>query len=514
MERHQVSHYELANGQAEHRFFVKQYSRSSADQELPLAHELRSSTVLRRTMNYLLFNIAPRVDHQGEHLGDWFLFLWDRTRAIRKEVTQQELCNEDAVVMLEQCTRFHIACAARLAEESVHDFDSKINSENLAKCLQTLKHLYNDMALLGKGCPNEAEFRAYIVLLNLNTGDAIWEVTTDYLHDLIKLKISFEPLLMYLICMIVFLQVQQLGPEVLASNAVQMAIRAYLALSTHNYVQFFKIVGVIGYFGGAILMRYFTQVRTKALDVLIKSHCQSVKSSFPLPLTDMTRMLCFEDVASATEFCQYHGLDTTAETVILSRTTYMTPESAVPSRRAKFLVESQLRATFSEAIAGYYAQQHYFEPPAATSSFDPNTGVLTPEVLKELEDQGKVESSNIALSKNIFSEQSLFAQASQGSSIFGKPASTGGALFQRAIAPNQMQRQQQQLAKQSDAVFKRIVEGVLPKMVRNSQITGGILCIIIFVTIGERGGYGCFERHEADQDGSKHSQSIVPKSTS
>jgi len=86
------------------------------------------------------------------------------------------LCNEDAVILLEQCARFHIACAARLAEEGVHNFDPNINSENLAKCLQTLKFLYHDMALLGKICPNEPEFRAYIVLLNLNTGDAIWEV--------------------------------------------------------------------------------------------------------------------------------------------------------------------------------------------------------------------------------------------------------------------------------------------------------------------------------------------------
>jgi hypothetical protein len=246
-----------------------------------------------------------------------------------------------------------------------------------------------------------------------------------------------------------------------------MAIRAYLALSTHNYVQFFKLVGHIGYFGGAILMRYFTQVRTKALEVLIRSHCQSVKSSYSLPLADMTRMLCFENVTTATEFCQYHGLDTTTDLVVLAKTTYMTPESAVPTRRAKFLVEDQLRTTFSEAIAGYHAQQQYFDPPAAMSSFDAHAGMLTPEVLKELEEKEKVETSNIALSKNIFSEQSLFAQASQGGSIFGKPASTGGALFQRAVVPNQMQKQQQQLAQQSDATFKKILDEALPQMVRN-----------------------------------------------
>jgi SAC3/GANP family len=266
-----------------------------------------------------------------------------------------------------------------------------------------------------------------------------------------------------------------------------MAIRAYLALSTHNYVQFFKIVGHIGYFGGAILMRYFTQVRTKALEVLIRSHCQSLKSSYSFPLADMTRMLCFENVATATEFCQYHGLDTTVDLVTLSKTTYMTPESAVPTRRAKFLVEDQLRTTFSEAIAGYHAQQQYFDPPAATSSFDAQAGMLAPEVLKELEERGKVETSNIALSKNIFSEQSLFAQPSQGGSIFGKPANTGGALFQRAIVPTQIQKQQQQLAQHTDAVLKKLMDEALPQLVRNTFfifLPSFDLLILVFLAFG------------------------------
>jgi len=89
VERHQVAQYEMRNGQVDHRYFVKQYSRSSADQELPLSHDLRPSPVLRRTMDYLLFCITPRAEMPGEHLGEWFLFLWDRTRAIRKEITQQ-----------------------------------------------------------------------------------------------------------------------------------------------------------------------------------------------------------------------------------------------------------------------------------------------------------------------------------------------------------------------------------------------------------------------------------------
>jgi hypothetical protein len=91
-----------------------------------------------------------------------------------QDITQQELCDADAVTLVEQCARFHITCSARLAEEGMAVFDTKINTENLAKCLQTLKHLYHDMSLKGITCPNEPEFRAYVALLNLNTGDAMW----------------------------------------------------------------------------------------------------------------------------------------------------------------------------------------------------------------------------------------------------------------------------------------------------------------------------------------------------
>ena len=52
-------------------------------------------------------------------------------------------------------------------------FDEKINNENLTKCLQTLKELYSDLETQGVHCANEAEFRAYMVLMNLNSGDIL-----------------------------------------------------------------------------------------------------------------------------------------------------------------------------------------------------------------------------------------------------------------------------------------------------------------------------------------------------
>jgi len=55
----------------------------------------------------------------------------------------------------------------------MQDFDQKINDENLTKCLQTLKHMYYDLSVKDIYCENEAEFRAYDILLHLNGGDIL-----------------------------------------------------------------------------------------------------------------------------------------------------------------------------------------------------------------------------------------------------------------------------------------------------------------------------------------------------
>ena len=60
---------------------VKEYSRSSADQEEPLPHELRPPTILQLSMDYLTQKV---MDISYTSRSDWFDFVWNRTRAIRK----------------------------------------------------------------------------------------------------------------------------------------------------------------------------------------------------------------------------------------------------------------------------------------------------------------------------------------------------------------------------------------------------------------------------------------------
>lgn len=70
--------------QVDHRAAIKEYSRSSADQEEPLSHELRPLNVLGMTMDYLVTRI---MDVGQDNYRDWYDFVWNRTRGIRKVLT-------------------------------------------------------------------------------------------------------------------------------------------------------------------------------------------------------------------------------------------------------------------------------------------------------------------------------------------------------------------------------------------------------------------------------------------
>lgn len=276
----QVAVYELQPNTDEqlicHELALKQYSRSSADQETPLPHELRNEVALHMTMSYLMHEIMDICEQEEAHLGDWFHFVWDRTRSIRKEITQQELCSLGAVKLVEQCARFHIHCAARLVAEDPSVFDTKINAENLTKCLQTLKYMYHDLRLKGVQCPREAEFRGYIVLLNLADANFLWDIG-------------------------------QLPAELQSCAQVRRAIQFYLALQDTNFVRFFQLLRdeETRYLEACILVGYFTHLRVLGLQRLLSAYRAPRKYEYSsLPVAYIRQMLVFPSDEEADEFLE------------------------------------------------------------------------------------------------------------------------------------------------------------------------------------------------------------------
>ncbi|XP_065363953.1 protein xmas [Calliphora vicina] len=350
----QVSTFEMAEevgseSTISHKKAVKEYSRSSADQEVPLSHELRSESVLQMTMLYLVHRIMGLCEDPKTSLGDWFHFMWDRTRSIRKDITQQELCSLGAVQLVEQCARFHIHCAARLVAEDPSVFDKKINAENLTKCLQTLKYMYHDLRIKGILCPCEAEFRSYVILLNLGDSNFLWEV-------------------------------KQLPEFIQKSVEIKRSISFYNALQNNNFVRFFSMIksNETSYLSACILLGYFTKLRVRAMDAIIKSHNWR-KNDVYLPLSYLTRVLGFEDETSAVSFFNHYGLhcDVLDNRVLLDRLSK--PDAEYAMDRALQLVESKRFSSVGECVFGQtLPPPSMFEHHQPHNSFDVN-GMLKME---------------------------------------------------------------------------------------------------------------------------------------
>lgn len=367
---------------------IKQYSRSAADAETPLPHELRPESSLKTTMTYLLHNIMNLCDDEDTSIGDWFHFVWDRTRGIRKDITQQELCSPITVELVEQCVRFHIHCGARLVAEDPSIFDQKINTENLTKCLQTLKYVYNDLKLKGVSCPNEAEFRAYVVLLNLNeSGNFLWEI-------------------------------KQLEKSILNSKDVRFALDVYFAIANNNYVKFFNLVREASYMGACLLMRYFQQVRMKAISIIMKSYTPR-KGGFNFSISYLVDNLGFEDYETTVNFLQHHGLmcDPDGDIVFLDRSTFGSGDNPYQMDRAFTMIESKMESSVAEAVCGGpLPSPESFKKLVPHSSFD-NDGFLKRESFYAEDQNGPCQAAS---RDNVF-------KVPKGS----PPVSPGRSMFQR-----------------------------------------------------------------------------------
>ncbi|KEY69748.1 hypothetical protein S7711_03729 [Stachybotrys chartarum IBT 7711] len=147
---------------------VKKLARSAAGQEAPLPMDVRSVATLRHTLDYLIDDLLREDGNLPAIHG----FLWDRTRAIRRDftffssLTPEEL--KDQVYVLENIARFHVTALHLLSQDGMapEDFVEQQELEQLGKALLSLRDVYDDCAAQGIKCENEAEFRAYYLVFH------------------------------------------------------------------------------------------------------------------------------------------------------------------------------------------------------------------------------------------------------------------------------------------------------------------------------------------------------------
>lgn len=359
-ETNQLSPLEFSNGEPDPHAMVKEYRRAGADQSEPLAHELRPGPVLSRTMDYLMCNIMDR-DAETDSIprSEWYDFLWSRTRAIRKDITQQHLCDQQSVALLEKCTRFHIHCSAVLIEEDTATFDPRINDENLRKCLQSLKDFYHDLSQShGIVCPNEPEFRAYEILINLTDSDILREV-------------------------------KHLRRDIINSPQVKFAIDSFFALSSNNFVRFFKLVKSTTYLNACLLHRYFNRVRIQAIKLLRRA-VTIPKSTSLYPESELIRQLGFDDEQQLAAFCNSMSLVRENGFVHLTREELSEQRETplVPPARSYRLVEGKRTVSVGQVVNGGPLPVNPYKKYPLHSSFDAD-GNLKPNALTQTSPQKK-----------------------------------------------------------------------------------------------------------------------------
>ena len=293
-----------ANETINHCLMVKEYSRSSADQDVPLANELRPINILFETMLYLITQIIPKIESSSSSfpIGEWYDFVWNRTRSIRKDIIQQRLLFNDqpihffsldkninhlistglgGVIIIEQCARFHIMCAYRLCAQSSNVFDFKINEENLNNCLQSLRQYYETNLTTSsiRPSPNQSEFCSYIILFNLNQ--------TDILS-----------------------QIQRWSAHIRNSLHVKFALNVYFAFNSRNYVRFFRLIksNACEYLQACILHRFFYTMRTEAFKSIFNSYKDQKLKRFPFE--QLNTLLGFNNCyLELKEYCDTYGLE-------------------------------------------------------------------------------------------------------------------------------------------------------------------------------------------------------------
>ncbi|KAI0471692.1 SAC3/GANP/Nin1/mts3/eIF-3 p25 family-domain-containing protein [Xylariaceae sp. FL0804] len=284
---------------------VKRLARSAAGQDAPMPMDVRSFHTLRQTLDYLIDDLIPSDDL----LPSRHSFLWDRTRAIRIDLSVQKYNmttdeRKDLIYCLETIARFHVTALHLLSQEgfAAEDFSEQQEVEQLGKTLISLKELYDDCVEQGVECENEAEFRGYYILYNAHNpalkdmieewGTRLWDA--DGIRTATCLAESIEntarlhgPL-------------KPEAPTELALNAASI---------------FFSIVDSpqISYTMACFAEIHFNYVR-KAMLRVIKTAYQRPRDG-PKDITPafLQERLRFDTVEEAIDFAQKHNLELSEE---------------------------------------------------------------------------------------------------------------------------------------------------------------------------------------------------------
>ncbi|KAK3676343.1 actin cytoskeleton and mitosis protein [Recurvomyces mirabilis] len=292
--------YSIGNAQPDEVRFVKKFRRAAAGLEEQLPSDLRPPAILKKTCDYLF----DEVIGQAPALEKVHHFVWDRTRAIRNDFSIQQVTRAEdlsiAIECYERIARFHIVSLHQLAvhPRPYDKYDAQQEREQLDRTLLSLMQYYDDSR--GRvSLPNEAEFRAYCVIFQLQ----------DPIPDMED-------------------RAQSWPRQIMMDNRVRVALELYAAacntmdaqgplkpranhlIAQQDFQRFWSIVESkkTSYLMACVAEIYFNLVRRTTLEALYRGFRQSPNRSTEDWTAEALRdLLAFDDVDQVFTFSQAYG---------------------------------------------------------------------------------------------------------------------------------------------------------------------------------------------------------------
>lgn len=286
---------------------VKKFGRSAAGQDAPLPMDVRSVDALRRTTDYLFKDLLQN----DNNLPSMHNFLWDRTRAVRKDFTfhSQKTKGEMEVLVyvFETITRFHAVSLHLLSQKGYanDDFDQKQEIEQLGRTILSLVEAYDTCREMNVDCPNEAEFRAYYFLLNYHDPSIRMRSLTEQSNGQPWFESHHIQTALSLIEAMDDLRDEK-GP---------LKPRRRIQMSDSGCGKYFQIVEdpSVSYTMACIANVHFTYVRQNALKVLVKSYSRHRDAPRTITASILNEFLRFDSTEEAVEFAGLHGFEFTTD---------------------------------------------------------------------------------------------------------------------------------------------------------------------------------------------------------
>ncbi|KAL2259147.1 hypothetical protein VTK26DRAFT_7266 [Humicola hyalothermophila] len=282
---------------------VKKFGRSAAGQDAPLPMDVRSVDALRRTTDYLFNDLLQ----SESNLPSMHNFLWDRTRAVRKDFTfhSQKTAEEmkDMVYCFETITRFHATALHLLSRKGFanEDFDQKQEIEQLGRTILSLMEAYDVCRDKRVPCENEAEFRAYYLLLN--AGDPsiakripAWGKEFWFESEEVQIALSLINVM-----------------DDIREPKGPIKPRRPTTLGDTSFTNYFSIVEDprVSYTMACIAEIHFTTVRQGILKNLVGAYARRRDAPRTITASDLNAMLRFDTDEEAIEFAQLHKFEFT-----------------------------------------------------------------------------------------------------------------------------------------------------------------------------------------------------------